>query len=33
MPVCTSKVQDNISNAPQAAKATSGLDAKIAETN
>jgi hypothetical protein len=33
MPVCTSKVQTIMSNAPQAVKATSGLDAKIDETN
>jgi hypothetical protein len=33
MPVHTSKVQDNTSNATQAVKATPGLDAKIAETN
>ena len=33
MPVCTSKVQNNMRNAPQAVKATSGLDAKISETN
>lgn len=33
MPVKTSKVQDNMSNAPQGVKETPGLDAKIAETN
>jgi len=33
MPVHTSKVQENTSNAPQTVKATPGLDAKIAETN
>ena len=33
MPVCTPKVQDGMSNAPQPVKVTSGLDAKIDETN